>query len=262
MWGSVCRLTNDGAADVHAVGLGAAVGDEVAAELAAGRLDGHVDLALGHLEALGEELEVVDERLHRLVDAGPRRRRDLLVLHPVVARRHLVDDLADDPHRLADLVEPDGVAVEGVAVGADDHVELDLVVGEVRHVPAQVPRHAGRAQDRAGGAEAPWPPRGDHADALEPLAPDGLAGHEHVVLVEAIGQDDSSRCSTSSRQSVGQVGGHAAGADEVVVHPQAGDLLEEAQDLFALAPAVDHHRRRRRGPCRWWPGTAGATTCG
>jgi hypothetical protein len=26
-----------------------------------------------------------------------------------------------------------------------------------------------------------------------------------------------------------------------VVHPQAGDLLEEAQHLLALAPAVDHH---------------------
>ena len=42
--------------------------------------------------------------------------------------------------------------------------------------------------------------------------------------------------------AVGQVGGDAAGADVVVVHPQAGDLLEEAQDLLALAPAVEHHR--------------------
>ena len=39
-----------------------------------------------------------------------------------------------------------------------------------------------------------------------------------------------------------QVGGDATGADVVVVHPQAGDLLEEAQHLLALAPAVDHHR--------------------
>jgi hypothetical protein len=29
-----------------------------------------------------------------------------------------------------------------------------------------------------------------------------------------------------------------------VIHPQAGDLLEEPQHLFALAPAVDHHRHR------------------
>ena len=68
-------------------GLARAVADDVAAELAAGRLDGDVGLALGHLEALGEDLEVVDQRLHRLVDAGPRRRRDLLVLDAVVAGR-------------------------------------------------------------------------------------------------------------------------------------------------------------------------------
>ena len=42
--------------------------------------------------------------------------------------------------------------------------------------------------------------------------------------------------------AVGQVGGDAAGADVVVVHPQAGDLLEEPQHLLALAPAVEHHR--------------------
>ena len=42
----------------------------------------------------------------------------------------------------------------------------------------------------------------------------------------------------------GEVGGDAAGADVVVVHPQAGDLLEEPQHLLALAPAVDHHRDR------------------
>ena len=43
--------------------------------------------------------------------------------------------------------------------------------------------------------------------------------------------------------SVGQVGRHAAGADEVVVHALAGRLLEEGQDHLALAEPVDHHGR-------------------
>ena len=58
-------------------------------------------------------------------------------------------------------------------------------------------------------------------------------------------------CSTVSHSSsdpllptVGKVGGDATGTDEVVVHPQAGDVLEVAQHLFALAPAVEHHRHR------------------
>ena len=54
----------------------------------------------------------------------------------------------------------------------------------------------------------------------------------------------SMNLSTSVAPAVGQVGGHAAGADVVVVHPQAGDLLEDPQALLAVAPAVDHHRHR------------------
>ena len=54
----------------------------------------------------------------------------------------------------------------------------------------------------------------------------------------------SSRRSTSSRQPGRQVRRDPAGADVVVVHPQAGDLLEEPERLLALAPAVQHHRHR------------------
>ena len=70
MCGSIWRFTKLGPRMCMRYGLAPTVADDVAAELAAGRLDGDVDLALGHLEALGEDLEVVDQRLHRLVDAG------------------------------------------------------------------------------------------------------------------------------------------------------------------------------------------------
>ena len=133
---------------------------EVAAELAARRLDGDVHLALGHLEALGEDLEVVDERFHRLVDAGPRRRGDLLVLDAVVAAR------ASCRGSGARSGSTRGSRSGGWRSGRSSRrsvptidVEVDLVVGEVRHVAAQVPRVAGGAQDRAGGAERDAPPR-------------------------------------------------------------------------------------------------------
>ena len=140
-------------ADVHARRLPGAVGHEVAADLTARRLDRRVRLARRDAEALGEELEVVDQRLHRLVDARPRRRRDLLVLHAVVAPRHALDALAHDLDRLLDLVEPDPVPVEAVAVLGVDDVEVDLVVREVRLRGAQVPGEAGGAQDRPGDPE-------------------------------------------------------------------------------------------------------------
>ena len=231
------------ASDAQSVGLGAAIGHDVAAQLPAGRFHRRVGLPRRHLEALGEELEVVDQGLHRLVDAGPGRRGDLLVLHPVVAAGHALDDLADQPHRLADLVQADGVAVEGVAVGADHDVEVQLVVGQVGLVPAQVPGVAGGAQDGPGGPEGQGLVGGDDPDALQALPPDGLAGHQGVVLLQP-GRDEVEQGQDASSPAVGQVGGHATGADVVVVHPQAGDRLEEAQDLLALAPAEEHHRDR------------------
>ena len=72
--------TKEGARNFTRQGLRAAVGDEVAAELASGRLDRDVDLALGHAVALGHELEVVDEALHRRVQLVPRRQHDLAVV--------------------------------------------------------------------------------------------------------------------------------------------------------------------------------------
>ena len=49
-------------------GLRAAVADDVEAELALRRLDRRIDLARRHLEAVGGEVEVLDQRLHRAVD--------------------------------------------------------------------------------------------------------------------------------------------------------------------------------------------------
>src|ERR1044072_5671715 len=64
-----------GGADLEAIGLVRAVGHEVDAELALGMLHRGVDLAFGHVHALGDELEVVDELLHALLHLQARGRR-------------------------------------------------------------------------------------------------------------------------------------------------------------------------------------------
>ena len=74
------RCGNPGARILHAVGLVGAVRDEIDAELALGRFHRRVNLALGHAEAFGIELEVMDQRFHRGLHLGPARRRDLMVL--------------------------------------------------------------------------------------------------------------------------------------------------------------------------------------
>ena len=143
------RLEGDegGGAELHAPGLRSAVGDDVAAELAACGLDGHVDLARGHAVALGHELEVVDEALHGRVQLVARRQDDLAVVHDPRALGHAVEALLDDARRLAHLVHAHLVAVVDVSVGVDRHVEVDLVVGEVGlrpcAGPSRLPRRAG-----------------------------------------------------------------------------------------------------------------------
>ncbi len=61
-----------------------------------GRLDRVVDLARRHAEALGDELEVVDQRLHRGRQLVARRQRDLAVLGDVRALGQAVERLLDD----------------------------------------------------------------------------------------------------------------------------------------------------------------------
>ena len=82
--------------DVHAVGLGRTITHDVAAKFATRRFDRDIRLALGDLETFGEDLEVMDERFHGLVDTRTRRRRDFLVLDAVIALRHLLEALAND----------------------------------------------------------------------------------------------------------------------------------------------------------------------
>ena len=113
----------------------------------------------------------------------PRRRRDLLVLDAVVARGHAIQNLSHDLHRLADLVETDCEAIETVAIRTDDDIEFQFVVVHVRHVTTKVPWHAGTAQNRAGGTECHRFLGCDHADTLQPVTPDGLAGHQDVVFL-------------------------------------------------------------------------------
>ena len=122
----------------------------------------------------------------------------------------------------------------------DDHVEIHLVVGQVGLVPAQVPGHPGGAQQRAGDPEADGDVGVDGADALGALLEDGLAGEQVVVLVHALG-DGFADGQDIVAPPVGQVGRHTAGAEVVVVHPQPGDLLEEAEQHLPLPPSVDEH---------------------
>ena len=173
-------------AHVDAPRAGAAVADHVVAELAAGRLDRHVHLAGRDPEALGDQLEVVDQGLHRLAHDVP----DVVegVAHAVGAQRQLrgpgdlavldhdraglepVERLLDELQRLVHLGHADQVAAPGVGGVGGRHLEVVGLVAEVGLDLAQVPGQAGGPQDRAGDAEREAAGDVEVADVLEPRA--------------------------------------------------------------------------------------------
>src|SRR3954451_12574503 len=155
-------------ADLALVGLVAAVGDQVDAELALRRLDRSIDLAGRHVHAFGIELEVMDQRFHRALHLAAARRRDLVVLDDdralAVRRAHLCDALLHDAHGLAHLFHADAVAVVAVAVLADPNVEIHFGVTFVGLLLAQIPGLARTAYHHARKTPLPGLLQRHHAD--------------------------------------------------------------------------------------------------
>ncbi len=174
----------------HAVGLVGTVGDEVDAEFALRMLHRGIRLAFGHVHALGEQLEVVDQFLHRALHPDARGRRHLVVVgdHRSRVAAQPVDALPDDAVRLPHFLDAHQVAVVGVAVHAHRDVEVDPVVDLVGLLLAQVPFDARAAQHHAGKAERQRALGRDHADANGALLPDAVLREQRLVVVHALGE--------------------------------------------------------------------------
>src|SRR3712207_3492503 len=94
--------------DFAAISLVGAVRDEIDAELALGRLDGRVNLASRHVEALCVKLEMLDERFHRALHVPAIRGHHLTIRRrdrPLAfGRAQLVDALPHDAYAMAHLL--------------------------------------------------------------------------------------------------------------------------------------------------------------
>src|SRR3954449_132045 len=227
-------------ADLAAVGLVGAVGDEIDAELALRRLDRRIDLAGRHVEALGIELEVVDERLHRALHLAPLRRHDLVVLvrhRPLPFRQpQLFEALLHDTDRLAHLLHTDDLAVVVVAMPADRDVEIHLLVALVGLRLAQIPGGARAAHHHAREAPGPRVLERDRGDVDVALLEDAVADDELVEVVADLEEGVAERPDIVD-ELFRQVLVHAAGAEIVGVHARArGPLVEHHQLLALLKP--------------------------
>ena len=229
--------------DLAAVGLVGAVGDQIDAELALRRLDRRVNLAGRHVIALGVELEVMDERLHRALHLAALRRHDLAVIGrdraPCrSALVQLVDALLHDADRLAHLLHADEVAVVAVAVLADRNVEIHLGVALVGLRLAEVPGGAGAAHHHAGKAPLPGVVEADDADIDVALLEDAVAGEQPVDVVDDLQERVAERADVVD-ELLRQVLVHAA-------RPEIGRMHAAARRRARRRPSASRAPRSPR----------------
>jgi hypothetical protein len=186
-----------------------------------------LDVVQGVAETVGAEREL-------------RRPGDLLVTDHHGTRLQPVQALLDDVQRLVHLLQPYEVAAVGVGgVGGRD-LEVVVLVAAVRLGLAQVVRQPGGAQHRARDAECHAAGQVEIADVDHAGLEGGVSGGELVVLLEVLAEL-LDRLAYGVHGARGQVLGEAAGADEGVVHAQAGDQLVQIENQLTIAEAVDHH---------------------
>src|SRR3546814_19053843 len=105
-------------ADLAAVRLVGAVADQIDAEFALRTFGRHINFARGDVETLGVELEVMDQRFHRLLHLATLRRHDLAVEAGDRAGRHVAPALFDDLRPLLDFLDAPPEAVVAIAARA------------------------------------------------------------------------------------------------------------------------------------------------
>ena len=94
----------------------ATVADDIESELAVRCLDRFVNLTRRHFDAFDDQLEVVDQRLHRIVHVVLRWQHNFLVVDIDWPAGEYLHRLLDDAQALPHLFHTDENAVVAVAV--------------------------------------------------------------------------------------------------------------------------------------------------
>ncbi len=182
-------------------------------------------------------------------------------------RAQPVHALLDDAVALAQLFDPDQITIVTVAVLAHRNVEIDLVIGRVGLLLAQIPSKAGAADHGASEAELQGAFRRHHADADGALLPDAVVGEQGLVLVDvarkALGEvlDEVQQRAAAGGvlalhvllavvlggnlwiawHPVGQIAVNPARAIVARMKTRTGDRLVAVHQILALAEAVQEH---------------------
>src|SRR5204862_6964824 len=107
-----------------------------------------------------------------------------------------------------------------------------------RLVLADVPLQAGRAEHRAGHTQIEHVSHGNVAYAFGAPDPDRIVGQQLLIFIDAAGEHVD-KLFNSLVPAARMIERQAADTDVARHHALAGEHLENAQDVFPLAEAVE-----------------------
>ncbi|KYM93835.1 hypothetical protein ALC62_15536 [Cyphomyrmex costatus] len=127
--------------DLAPIRFAAAIANEVNAELAFRCLDSSVRSSRWHLETLGEQLKVMDKRLHATLHLFPSRWHNLGVIASYFSLWHLIQALVDDTQRLSHFTpEPRNITPLKPQFSAFSTVTVPILVVRCRQILLSVNR--------------------------------------------------------------------------------------------------------------------------
>src|ERR1035437_2861085 len=235
------EIAETGRAHVYAVRVGGSVAHHVVSEFAARRFNHLVDLAFGYAEALGNDLEMVNQGLHLGLHFFAVGQHDVRRVRLPGARGHTVHGLADDAHALPHFFEAHQVTRVDIVLGARGNFEIELLVAGVGCVLAGVYLQSGGAQHGPGDRQVQHVLQRNHADAHGAAHPDTVGGQQVLILIDAAGEDVD-ECFDALVPPARWFQGQPADAEVAGHHALAAELFEDLEDLLALAEAVEEHR--------------------
>ena len=173
-------------ADLAAVGLVGAIGDEIDAKLTFWGFHARIHLACWHMIAFRIKLEMVDQRLHRAFHFGALRRYDFLAFggYSAALSAQFVAALAHQTNGLAHFFHADEIAVIAVAVLADGDIEFQLVVTFIGLGFAQVPGRARAAHHDARKTPGEGVFQGHHRDIHITLLEYTIVREQHLNVIK------------------------------------------------------------------------------
>jgi hypothetical protein len=228
------QVSETGSTNMASVRSLTAVRNDVDTHLTLRGLDSGVSLTRRDGVTLGVEQEVVNEGLHVLLHGSSWGRRNLVVLDTDRTSRHLVETLVDNAEGLAELLHSAEVSVVAVTVGSNRDIELNLVVGVVGLVLADVEGDSRTSEhDTSEGKVQSLGSRND-TNTPQSLNPDTVVGQHLLGLVDSVAELGSPLVNVVEKTN-GDILVNTTGSDVGSVETGTGNTLVEFLHLSVIA---------------------------